>query len=163
MKKIFLVLAILILSGCLTDECSQWYSYATITPVTSINNGNRMIEGWYATDFLKDELNFEISFIYSADGYETCKSTTMIHEVVKDSIYLSCENAIYIGNEVLKENTNLIKYFDIAEKRGHMLFKFNKHVFRFPVFEQEENTFHVKFLLSDNKILRDSCIVKIIQ
>jgi hypothetical protein len=163
MKRISWILITIILTGCQTKDCTEWYSGLKLTPVTIENNGNERIGDWYVTDFFENELNFETTFYFSADGYEECKSKTMIHEIIKDSIHISCDRFMVIDNDTLFGYSNLKDYFDITESSGHMLLSYKKQEFNFPLFEQQENTFNLEVTLSDNKILKDSCIVKITQ
>lgn len=152
---------LLALIGCQTKECTEWYSGIKLTPVTSINNGNEMIENWYVADFLENELNLEVTFYSSADGYEECKSKTRIHDVVRDSIFINCDNYLIIGNDTVSSYSSLTKYFNLNETKGHYLFEYSDRNYNFPTFEYPENTFYIEVLLSDNQILIDSCVVKI--
>ncbi len=163
MKRVISFLILVTLLGCQTKDCTEWYSGLRFNPVTLTDNGNENIGDWYITDFLDKELNFETTFYFSADGYEECKSQTMIHEIINDSIHISCDRFMIIDNDTLLSYSNLKNYFDITETPGHMLFSYKKKEFSFPLFEQPENTFNIKITLSDNKIIEDSCIVKISQ
>ncbi len=161
MKQTVWFLMILIFVSCQTKDCTKWYSGIKFTPVTITDNGNEQIGNWYVTDFLKNELNFETTFYFSADGFEECKSKTMIHKIIKDLIYIGCDNFIIIDKDTIEKHSNLKNYFEITETSGHMLFNYKKAEFDFPLFEQNENTFNIEIFLSDNKVLKDSCIVKI--
>jgi hypothetical protein len=134
-----------------------------LTPVTSNNNGNEMIANWYTTDFLNKELNFLVTFYHSADGYEECKSKTMIHEIINDSTFIRCGNYMVINNDTLNAFENLSGYFNMTDKKGLKLFEYKGQEYDFPIFERLENTFYIELILSDNKIIKDSCVVKIIK
>lgn len=163
MRNIGIILITIILAGCQTKDCTEWYSGLKLKPVTMENNANERIGNWYVTDFFENELNFETTFYYSADGYEECKSKTMIHEIDNDSIHISSDRFMVVENDTLLSYSNLKDYFDITKTSGHILFRYKKQEFNFPLFEQQENTFNIEITLSDNKILKDSCIVKIFQ
>jgi hypothetical protein len=163
MKQLKYLILLVVIFSCQTKDCTEWYSRLKLTPVTSIDNGNEKIGNWYVTDFLNNELNFEVTFYFSADGYEECKTKTMIHEIMRDSTFIRCGNDMVIGNDTLKAYESLTKYFRISETTGHRLFEYDGQEYGFPIFERLENTFYVDFILSDNKVLKDSCVVKILQ
>jgi hypothetical protein len=163
MKYFKNLILIFVFFGCQTKDCKEWYSSYRLTPVTMIYNGNDKIGDYYKTYFIDKELIFDATLIYSVDGYEECKTKTMIHEIFNDSTTICCGNRLIIGNDTLEAYTNLIRYFDLLEKKGRRLLKYKVQEFDFPLFEHLENTFYLKFLLSDNQILKDSCVVKIIQ
>ena len=163
MKHFKYLILIFVFFGCQTKDCKEWYSGVRLTPVTINNNGNEKIGDFYKTDFSEKELIFEVTLTYSADGYEECKTKTMIHEIKNDSTFISCGNDMVIVNDTLKAYENLSKYFRQSETKGHRLFEYNAQEFNFPIFEQLENTFYIEFILTDNKVLKDSCVLKIIQ
>lgn len=163
MKRIAWILLLVAFTGCQTEDCTEWYAGLKVSPVTLENNGNERIGDWYITDFLENELNFETTFHFSADGYEVCRSKIRIHELETDSTNISCQSNVVIENDTVQQLTNLINYFDLIETSGHMLFTYKSKEYDFPHFEQQETIFYFKFTLSDNQILKDSCVVKIIQ
>jgi hypothetical protein len=163
MKHFRYLILIFIFLGCQTKDCKEWYSGFRLTPVSYYNTGNEKIGDYYKTDFFDKELNFNVMHFYAADGYEECKTKIMIHEIINDSTFICCGNYLVIGTDTVKAFKNLSKYFQLSETKGSRLFKYNGQDYDFPIFERSENTFYVEFLLSDNKVLKDSCVVKIIQ
>jgi len=165
MKYLKYIFLISIIYSCQSKDCSKWYTGIKLAPVTSVNNGNEMIGDWYTTYFLNNELNLATTLYYSKDGYGfgVCETITWIHEIIEDSIFISCGNYLIINNDTIKAHENLKKYFKQLETDGRLLYEYNKQENGFPRFEQSENTFYIEVLLTDNTVLKDSCVVKIIQ
>lgn len=161
MKRLVYLTIILLIAGCESKNCREWYSRVILTPVSSVNNGSERIGDYYTTDYFDNEINLHATLISSADGYEECKSKTRIHEVVTDSIILRCGNDMVIGEDTLKAFSNLIQYFSISLRKGNILFNYNSMDYSFPEFESVETTFHIELKLSDSKVLKDSCLVRI--
>lgn len=162
-KRIIPILYLLIIWGC-TKDCNQWYSRIELHPVTKKPQSNsEVIEGWNKTDNFEKELNFLINFIYSADGYEGCKSKTMIHEIVKDSTLIFSSSEVVIGGDTVPSKSNLYDYFILKEFNGHYILEYNKARYPFPTFEMPFNKFFVELLLTDSKTLIDSAVVTVEQ
>lgn len=161
MKKYLIILFVLCLLGCGRKQCKSWYSYFHLYPVTKSITNNEKFGDWYQTDFFNQELNFYIQYISSQDGYEECKSVTMIHEILNDSTKIYCSNDVIINQDTIKSNVNLKKYFITIDPKGSTLFSYDKLNYNFPLFTKSYNTFKLQIKLSDNTIMTDSCIVKI--
>lgn len=162
-KRILTILSLLIIWGC-TKDCKQWYSRIELHPVTKKPQPNsEVIEGWNKTDSFENELNFLVNFIYSADGYEGCKTKTMIHEIVKDSTLIFSSSLVVIGSDTIPPKSNLYDYFNLKEGNGHYILEYDKAKYPFPKFEMPANKFFVELLLTDSKTLIDSALVTIQQ
>ncbi len=163
MKYFKYIILIFMIYSCQTKDCKQWYTDLDLTPVTATNNGNEMIGNWYSTHFFNHEYNFAARLYYTRDGYEECKSVTEINKVVEDSIFLCCDNDIVIHNDTIKALENLSSYFKHSLTNGHLLLEYKNVENGIPSFERSENTFYIEVLLSDYKVIKDSCVVKIIR
>ena len=145
-----------------TEDCQMWYHSIDVTPVSAINNGNEGYKGWYIADFLDNEMNFQVHFYLDASHlYSECKTMTMIHEILKDSINICTNKYLIVANDTVRGKSNLFKYFTVMEYKGLFILKYNKESYVFPKFEKPENTFYITIKLSDNTQLTDSCVVRI--
>ena len=159
MRKIVILFLIFIYS-CGTKDCKEWYSYIYVNSVTLKKTNHERIGDWYKTDFCNNELNLLVVYIYSADGYEECKSKIMIHSIVFDSTLIYCSSDLIIGSENVKINDNLLKYFKQIDYKGYTVFKYDTSQYRFPSFKDSTNMFKIFIKFTDNQVLSDSCIIK---
>lgn len=165
MKKqlLYLSLIILVIShiSC-TKKCKEWYSMVEFISLSKTPNNNNNYNGFYESDYLVNELNFYAKYIFSADGYEECKTKDRIHEPVKSDIKIYCSGAMIIGNDTLPPNTNLYSYFIFYEKHeGPDVFEYNKTAHPFPKFETALNNFKIEVPMSDGQVLMGTQLVSV--
>lgn len=147
--------------SCGTKDCKEWYSDIELCTVTKEKTNHEKIGKFYKTDFNKNELIFLVKYIYSADGYEECKSTSMIHSILKDSTIIYCSNSLIIGKDTIQPNENIYKYFKLSDYTGYSVYEFDTISNQFPKFNDSNNMFKLILRLSDNQILVDSCIIRL--
>lgn len=145
---------------CSCEDCNEWYSHFRLYSVSQVKNTNESFDGWYQTDFFNDDFALLALFIYSADGYENCKSKTMIHSIVNDSTIIYCNSSLVVGNDTLTPKTNLNYLFELIEKKGHNIYRYDNSRYSFPKFDKSTNTFTLILKLNDNKVFTDSCVVR---
>ncbi len=159
-NSLIISLILIFMCSCGTKDCTEWYSHIELTSVTKDKTNHEKIGKFYKTDFNKNELIFLVKYIYSADGYEECRSKSMIHSILKDSTIIYCSNSVIIGKDTIQPYENLYKYFTLSDYTGYSVYEFDTSSNQFPKFKDSSNMFKLILRLSDNRMLVDSCIIR---
>lgn len=167
----FRIIIILFLLGSILG-CTQDYPMnicdVRILPVSKDSTiYNSRVNGYYYSNFVKEQLNFEMYFIENdtsewADIYRN--TYYWINSPVDSSIELFFNKEIEVNDSLIEPKLNIIQFFEIQKyedlDKRELIYLLTVNNQNQIILKDTFYTINVKLKTSDYQELKDSCIIK---